>query len=207
MSIQTIAGAFTQVPISYTLGFGGTAVCQDPGGGGAFSAYTSGITRVSPLTVQPSLVQDWSVLGITVQTRAAVVAINRPTVAFTFGRFGSIWAGLFLDTPVRDFGPPQFPADMSPFTKIWDRDSDPPLRLLQNVTADPGEDLFSLLATTFMFPVPLSVRSGSQLAMGLILTPSLVDGGVLVNTTPQNIGLNTVVTVKSCRYSVLYDDH
>lgn len=156
---------------TFLPGFGTNEVLADvltiAGGGG----YSPGKTRVQQLSNSPSLVKPWTVYGWTMEIRLGYqfttsgVAPGSP-----FGRMGDLWGGLLIDTPLSDSPfAANLPPDLSTFTKIWEGNTDP----VRQVAGSSPVTAFQLVPVTFMLPSPVVARSGAQLAMGLVLTPSL----------------------------------
>lgn len=178
------------------------------GGVGLPPAWTAGVIRVVPVGVQPSLVQRWTVLGFSVQIRIAMqftprnVFNSQPLAAY--GTFGKLYAGLLFDATTSNSGGMMngsqlpggayFPFDLSTFTVVWDGSEDS-ARVIAQGAGNAPDSSFSLLAETFMFPSPVAIRSGSNMEMALVLTPSVL--------SPCDAGL----IVRSCAYSVIYDDN
>ena len=221
--IRTIAGDFPQglfgqadfdQGVPYALGDGLFWGVADAAG----VKKSSGAVRVVPVSIQPSLVERWQVLGFSVRLQTAIswlygsvyANVDRP-----YGRVGDIWAGALIDAPMaasggailggKPFGAAQLPQDMSTFTKVVDADEPRPIlnatgpTAPQNVVSIPaGQGLFG---TTFMFPVPQVLHSGSQLQMALIALPSKIGR---YNVPPVTNGW--ILFVQSCSYTVIYDD-
>jgi hypothetical protein len=200
--VRFTAGQFTtrqEVNVSAPTG---VAADQSSTGAanGYFSYYTPGVTRIAPLASHPNVVTRWKIYGFSMQALMAIIATNTGT-CYTFGRFGPVWAGLYLTTPPQDFGLPALPPDLSTFTHLWDGESG--LRYVSGTSFVPPDADCTLQAATYMFPMPIDAAQNSQLAMGLVLNPSLVASNRLVNGL---IGAMPFLWVKSCTYSLLYDE-
>lgn len=184
MSGQVLAGEFQRDAT-------GLVIAPDVGLAGS-TTYTPGATRTDPLHLQPTLVETWSIVGFTVRVRLALMASTN--VGQVWGRLGTLWAGLITDSSLPSQQLAGFPTDLSTMTAIWDGKQDEVRTVPLAVPVNPLD--CSLIAATFMLPQPISVRSGSQLQMGLVLTPSML------TCAAGTLGL----LVLSCSYSVIYND-
>lgn len=194
MSGQVLAGQFDRVDPAYQPGF---MVLVD-GDGTPTTGYTPGATRVDQLPFSPTLVEKWSVIGYSVRVR---LGLSRTiTDGQMWGRLGSLWAGLISDSSLKPAQYANFPIDLSTFVKVFDGAQDE-IRWVTNpgsFTA-PGnipDNTYTLIADTFMLPQPVEVRSGAQVQMCLVQTPSLLT--VSAGTMQFN--------VRDCTYSVIYND-
>lgn len=160
------------------------------------SAYSTGVTIVQPISNSPSLVKPWTIYGWTMQLR---IGYNFSGVAgaVPFGRFGDIWGGLLIDTPLQDSGSAaNLPGDLSNYGKLWDGENDP-IRQVDLPASNTNPLTYQLVPITFMLPSPVVARSGAQLAMGITVLPSIF--GSVGNGAH-------VLTVLSSFYSVLYTE-
>lgn len=147
------------------------------------------------LPVQPTSASAWVILGFSVQVRMAIY-INGVTPPY-WARLGDLWAGLLIDRPAVQrnvsgfarWGPADFPPDVSMMTKIWDGSTDP----ITTINSSTGLDTsnFHLISEVFSIPFPVTIRPGSQLYFGLILTPSILDTLIYP-------------AVLDCEFSVIY---
>lgn len=196
MSLQRVSGTFDHVQGTGTnagrdLGY----VILDRIGGGP--GWTAGATAVEQIAIQPHLTEKWRVLGWTIGVIGQSI-VSGSAANPGYGRFGTLWAGLLIDTLLPAGAGGQLPQDLSTFAKLWDGSSDaafPQAGLGQNF---PNPERFLLVSTraplglTFMLPEPLAVQPGQQFQMALVLTPSLI--------AAAGIGIADGI------FSVIYDD-
>lgn len=193
MSGQVLAGAFTRDDPSFALG---QAVLVD-GQSTALTAFTGGSTRLAQLPFQPNLTETWQVIGYSTRIRMGLAG-QGAALGQMWGRLGNLWAGLVTDSSLKPSFNANFPIDLSTFVKVFDGGQDD-LRFVNSPASSspPGALDYTLLAGTFMLPQPIIVRSGSQVQMCLVLTPSML--------TCSGAGLMNII-VQDCSYSVLYND-
>lgn len=152
----------------------------------------SGFIRTAQLVDQPTVTQAWTILGWSVRARlvasANVISAGAPLPAWA--QLGDLWCGLMLDANLQNAGGTapsgvklsgnaSFPQDLSTFGKLWSGGSDPVAFLSDSqvlVGAGLTDPDCSLLGLTYMLPSPVRARSGAQLQMATILTPSITNG-------------------------------
>lgn len=184
--------------------FGNVPYVMDVDNPTAGTIRDPGAIRVAPLTIQPNLTQRWVAIGWNVRARVAIA--TSPTFQ-TYAKFGQLWTGLMVDSTLGNSGGiaglfplsggATFPGDFSNFDVLWGGNDDPLPVFDRNVLAPiasfPAVTAWGLLAKTFMFPSPIDIRSGSNMQMALVLTPSI-------------LGQFVTVKVLSCDFTVLYND-
>jgi hypothetical protein len=202
MALQQVYGQFKQIAIGGS--FTDTVVLFDLVGNetGGSPHWSPGTMCSTELTVQPSLPEQWSVLGWTISYLAFCQApdkINLLTQTMApFAANAELWAGLTAGKTVAPADSPQktigatLPSDLSTFTKLWSLNDDTPF---PQADLTDGATVRSLpqspRGVTYMLPEPLKIVSGEGLAMNLILTPML--------------GYSVFLAVKSAGYTILYD--
>lgn len=194
MSGQVLAGEFERNDPAYLTP--GVAALVD-GDGFGVTNYTTGTTRLDQLPFSPNLTERWTIIGYSVRIRMGLLQNGAGPM---WGRIGNLWAGLISDSPLASAQSPNFPIDLSTFVQVFNGGQDT-LRLVADPStfATPAlinDAQYSLIAQTFMLPQPIQVRSGSQLQMALIMTPSML----------TSLAGLTRILVRSCSYSVLYND-
>jgi hypothetical protein len=162
------------------------------------SAYSNGSSRSARLSIQPSVMQRFTLLGFNINMRICALLGTLAQVQ-RWARWGDIWAGVFTTQPL----PPAsysvqnliagaaFPPDLSTFAKVFDGSSDP-VRMLDGNTRQTEQG--TLIAGNYMFPAPYPVQPSTPLGFGLIMTPSLASEGY------SSAGL----VILTCGFSVLY---
>lgn len=207
---QTTAGRFPLDPNFVGSGINALVGAEFSPMNAFATRRTNGFIRTAQLQNQPTIMESWNLLGWSV--RARLVAAGTPQNMFGGGpftspwaRLGDLWVGLMLDAPLQNAGGFQlsgvtdapgiaaFPQDLSTFGKLW-AGSDP-VAWISDSQASLGINIAdqdcSLLGLTFMFGSPIRARSGAQLQMTTILTPSITNGVSLY--------------LRSMDFSVIYD--
>lgn len=187
MSGQVLAGEFPTLPPTNSV-YGDTIA-------GPTTGFTTGLTRVVPLQLQPTLVERWQIIGYSVRIRLGL-AFFLPSGQI-WGRLGQLWTGLVTDSSLTPANVATFPSDLSTFVKVWDGQNDDIREVnLNELNAGTANPLgYTLIAQTFMLPQPIEIRSGSQIQMALVLTPSMI-------TTLTAAEL----VILRASYSVIYND-
>jgi hypothetical protein len=202
MAVNTLYGAWKQEISNLGSGPEAVAVFIDGPAVGEH-AKTPGLVRVSPVSINPSLMERWAIQGWTVRLALVYNVIVQPY----FASLGKLWAGLAIESQQTDQGGllpgpgglsalpgrAQFPPDLSTFDVIWTQDDDVAIVNWDQRGALPGSAIPSLVAKTFMLPSPVEVRPGSQMQMQLVLTPGIYGW------------FNTLACVDGS-WSLLYDD-
>lgn len=167
--------------------------------------YTVGASRSSPLTFAPTLMEKWTIIGFTTRAYVSINARDQVTVTNPVqfnGRCGALWGGIYKSQPLphsnTDQGP-TVPADLSAFTPLWDGEQPVKVNATNVVTAILDQANQTLLAQTYMLPVPIPVRQGTQLGVGIFLLPSLIE------ITAGGAAMFSIVIPK-VTFAVLYDD-
>lgn len=180
MSLQRIAGSFPHVQ-----GVNWVAISQVPIGPG----WSNGVTLTQQLPIQPTLTEEWKILGWSM-TIAAGLMIENPGGP-SYGRFGTMWGGLLIDTLLSPGPIAVLPPDLSTFAKLWDGSTDPPFPQVSSVGDPPAPSTWPV-GLNYMLPAPFTVKPGQQFQMAFILGASLLSrAGILVFDVD---------------YTLLYDD-
>lgn len=166
------------------------------------AGYSVGASRFEPLSFAPTLMEKWQIIGFT--TRAAIALNARdsitPTNPVQFnGKCGSLWGGVAPQSDLQNSAGagPIIPADLSTFTQLWNGDD--PVKVFQQFALPNDPTLYTTLVQTFLLPVPMDVRSGSNLGVGIFLLPSLL--GITGGAVPL-----IDVLVRQVTFVVLYTD-
>jgi hypothetical protein len=163
--------------------------------GSADPGWTLGGSLVDTLELHPPLMETWTVLAWGLSFNGARFTPG-PGVRPSYGKLGSLWAGLLTQTmpqtqyptaPSVPYVVPMLPlpADLATFEKVWDGTSDP-------IFPDTTQSEAASGGASLNLPSPIAVDPGSPLSFGLWLTPSLVS--------------NTVLWIRDATVSILYDD-
>lgn len=168
---------------------------------GLASSFSSGITRAKQLLINPSVMQRFTVIGFNVQMSIVGLILNTLNVAGGhWAQFGSIWGGLYINTTLPTFNnlavapnsqnSPQFPPDLSTFAEIWNGKTDD-IRVIDQNINPPFDSYCTVIARNIMLPTPILIRPSSNLAFGVVMTPSLFSAW-------------TSLLIVRCSYTVLY---
>lgn len=206
VSLQRFPGSFQQ---NSTAFWNGILLADGPVQVPLATNYSAGAIRVAPIAPGPSLSSTWTIIGWTIRLRVAFsIAAIPPSLTGLWARFGDLWAGLAIDSPLQNQngnGPANnglsvgLPSDLSSFTKVWTPDE--PIRYAPwqsnafNDTPRVRAQDCQIMGTTFMLPSPVNVPPGTAMQMVLLLTPWL---------GPYNGNL-LVFVVQSCDFTVLYE--
>lgn len=167
------------------------AVLQDLNSPAGSNGWTAGARSIAPLTAQPTIARPWTIYGWGIQAYGYIV--NNTQGARFWGRFGKLLASIMFGgtfTPLNNvaFAQPD-PAAIPNLQTLWDGDKDTALPSL-NVSGN------SLPTTGFLngqyaLPAPQPLKQADQIAIGIWLTPSLIN--------------NLEITFFNISYSLIYD--
>lgn len=168
----------------------------DPTGLFIDAGRTSGITRVSPLQLQPNLGRarliGWS-LNLSVGIRKQVnVGGGTP---YAYAKFGTLLAGITRNAGLSDSLAAILPNDFTTFTEVWNPNEDcgPVLNTTSNNPLD-----YKPVGILYMLPAPILVQTEEQLQFVLIMTPSAI--GVNSGRVPS-----CGVQVRFASYTLIYE--
>lgn len=179
----------------------GLSVTQGIGSG---SVWSPGATQIDAVALTPTLTQDWTLLSV------SVTAFLTSEFFMNFGLLGRLIMALLPNSqptskaqsggfPALPWVAPMLPlpADMSLAATLWDgnNDSAPPQY------SSPGAGL--PVSGTVSAPVPIPIRAGQTLGVGLWLTPMLMGSN---DETSIDYPLTPQVLVVNATYNVNYDD-
>jgi hypothetical protein len=160
-----------------------------------------GLVRVSPITIGPSMMERWAVLGWSIRLALLADATNIDV----YGRIGTLWGGLAIDSQQSNQGGlsgggagvfpgrAQFPPDLSTFDVLWTQSEDIALSSFDASQPPPASLVPTPVAKSFTFPVPIPVDPGTQMAMELVFTPGVYSA-------------QTTIICASGSWSLVYDD-
>lgn len=196
MGQQTIPGSFRAVDPAQ--GLGQLNLADVTSAQSSVSRWTTGATQINIIPTGVPLGQSWTVVSWYMNFYGVLNYLPILPGQQNCGKLGKLTGGLTTSvsgptagsaglpyvTPMSDL-----PDDQSMLTTLWDGDSESAFPALQTVVGSPVKNVRS---GGLQLPVPLTLRSGDTLAIGLWLSPSLT----------QNIQ----TLIYNTRYSIVYDD-
>lgn len=170
--MKQLSGAFPTVPEGSAQPACLADVNSPVGGNG----YTLGKQAIALVTAQPTIVKPWTVYAWGVQGYGAL-ANNTIGGPMSYGRLGRLLAsimfgGTFLPQSNQPFLEPNSAATPNLQT-LWDGSQDPPFPFYTN--GNPTWPTTGFFQGSFTLPTPQHLAPGDQLAVGLWLTPALVN--------------------------------
>lgn len=188
MAQQLITGAFRND--------GGTppAILVD-GPPASGEGWTTGATIIELVTPSIMIGRAWKLIGWTISFVGVTQAGGGKPM---WAKFGKIIGAIIQQGATRTILPANvpytqpmldLPSDSGSLVTIWDGNSDPPFP--QQAGSQPA----AAVTGSAQLPVPLTVTAGTQLGIGLWLTPSLIPTG----------GLPLLKLING-KYTVIFDD-
>ena len=186
--MQQLQGAFPAIP-------GGQTCLADLNSPAGSNGWTPGKQTLATTTAQATIARPWTIYGWGIRG-FGVIAKNASGGANQnpYGRLGKIVAAILPASAAsqqanQPFTPP--PPEAAPYlATVWDGSSDPLFPYFDNVNQN-SFPVTGLFATTQQLPQPVGLNPAEQIAVGMWLTPSLVN--------------NTEIIIFQATYTILYD--
>lgn len=196
MAQQSIFGSFRAVdPVQ---GLGQLNLADVTTAQSSVSRWTTGATQINLVPTSVPLGQSWSIVSWYMTFYGAFNYLPLLPGQQYCGKLGKLIGGLTTSISGPTAGSPglpyvtpvlDLPDDQSMLSTLWDGSDDPEFPALQSTIGSPVKDIRS---GSLGLPVPLTLRSGDTVAIGLWLTPSLTQ--------------NLQTLIYNARYSIVYDD-
>lgn len=150
--------------------------------------WSDGAARIQPVTAQATIARPWTIYSIGIAGKGALLPISTAPRGLLGKLYGGLLAGgTFGGNSATTFVQPPGPA-LPTIMKLWDGTQDAPFPML--TSARPAGGFFS---ETLQLPQPLQLDPGDQIAVGLWLTPNLVnDMQTLIYSVTWTIGYDVL---------------